>query len=275
MSLLACPLDRPFPQPLSGCHGNRAGLHATETQRVSTPRRETQPQSRRVTMDPMSWNLAGCSDGKHIPPWPWAIQHARPMDSSSFTQLRRTVRFGDTDAAGVMHFHQLLRWSHEAYEESLERYGLDLAAIFPSGDLAPAVALPIVHCSADYRAPLVCGQRIIISLSPERLDPSSFAIQFSLAIWRSSASAVAAARCRSRSSAGWRPPAWGRACAPSRPVPPDPDQCRQLQGHETQQGCRQGPEANLQRAGQTDTGQGRKHKRQQLGLQNHSRRPTM
>jgi 1,4-dihydroxy-2-naphthoyl-CoA hydrolase len=100
------------------------------------------------------------------------------MDSSSFTQLRRTVRFGDTDAAGVMHFHQLLRWCHEAYEESLERYGLALAEIFPSGEPAPAVALPIVHCSADYRAPLVCGERLTIALSPERLDPSSFAIHF-------------------------------------------------------------------------------------------------
>ena len=39
-------------------------------------------------------------------------------------QLERRVRFGDTDAAGVMHFHQLLRWCHEAWEESLERFGL-------------------------------------------------------------------------------------------------------------------------------------------------------
>ena len=100
------------------------------------------------------------------------------MDAASFTQLRRTVRFGDTDAAGVMHFHQLLRWCHEAYEESLERYGLDLGLIFPSGEPAPAVALPIVHCSADFRAPLVCGDRLTILLSPERLDPSAFAIRF-------------------------------------------------------------------------------------------------
>ncbi|MEB3361340.1 MAG: thioesterase family protein [Synechococcaceae cyanobacterium] len=100
------------------------------------------------------------------------------MKSSSFTQLSRTVRFGDTDAAGVMHFHQLLRWCHEAYEESLERYGVDLATIFPSSDPMPAVALPIVHCSADYRAPLVCGDRLTILVSPERLDPSTFAIHF-------------------------------------------------------------------------------------------------
>ena len=103
------------------------------------------------------------------------------MDAASFTDLRRTVRFGDTDAAGVMHFHQLLRWCHEAYEESLERYGLDLTLIFPSGDPAPEVALPIVHCSADYRAPLLCGDRLRIQLHPERLDPSAFAIRFHFA----------------------------------------------------------------------------------------------
>ena len=45
---------------------------------------------------------------------------------------RSVVRFGETDAAGVMHFQQLLRWCHEAYEESLERFGLEPAALFPT-----------------------------------------------------------------------------------------------------------------------------------------------
>jgi len=61
-------------------------------------------------------------------------------------QLQRTVRFGDTDAAGVMHFHQLLRWCHEAYEESLQRFGIAPAALFPTPQHRPEVALPIVHC---------------------------------------------------------------------------------------------------------------------------------
>ena len=45
--------------------------------------------------------------------------------------LKRIVRFGDTDAAGVIHFHQLLRWCHEAWEESLELYGLPTNTVFP------------------------------------------------------------------------------------------------------------------------------------------------
>jgi hypothetical protein len=38
------------------------------------------------------------------------------MRPDDWLLLCRTVRFGETDAAGVMHFHQLLRWCHEAYE---------------------------------------------------------------------------------------------------------------------------------------------------------------
>ena len=94
--------------------------------------------------------------------------------------LCRTVRFGDTDAAGVMHFHQLLRWCHEAYEESLERFGITASEVFPSPGCSPAVALPIVHCSADYRRPLQVGDPLAIALEPLRLDPGSFEIHFAV-----------------------------------------------------------------------------------------------
>lgn len=113
------------------------------------------------------------------------------MDPAQWLQLQRTVRFGETDAAGVMHFHELLRWCHEAYEESLERFGLPAASIFPQPSWAQsaasttedqqapaqaAVALPIVHCQADFRRPLLCGDGLTIQLRPERLDPGSFTL---------------------------------------------------------------------------------------------------
>jgi 1,4-dihydroxy-2-naphthoyl-CoA hydrolase len=112
------------------------------------------------------------------------------MDPAHWLQLQRTVRFGDTDAAGVMHFHQLLHWCHEAYEESLERYGIPARAIFPIPDWAddrrasanpverPTVALPIVHCSADYLAPLVCGDQLKIHLQPRLQEPGGFSIDY-------------------------------------------------------------------------------------------------
>jgi len=93
--------------------------------------------------------------------------------------LCRTVRFGDTDAAGVVHFARLLSWCHEAYEESLERYGIAAAAIFPGQDTdTAAVALPIVHCSAYFRRPLVCGDPLAIALEPLRIDPGCFELRY-------------------------------------------------------------------------------------------------
>jgi 1,4-dihydroxy-2-naphthoyl-CoA hydrolase len=92
--------------------------------------------------------------------------------------LCRTVRFGDTDAAGVMHFHQLLRWCHVAYEESLERFGVPAGALFPGPDRTPAVALPIVPVSADFLRPHSCGDPLAIELRPLQCDGGSFEIRY-------------------------------------------------------------------------------------------------
>ena len=95
-------------------------------------------------------------------------------------QLERRVRFGDTDAAGVMHFHQLLRWCHEAWEESLEGYGIAAGSIFPGGrgqDQWPDTALPVVHCEADFLQPLYGGDHLQVRVKPRRLDPGCFEVQ--------------------------------------------------------------------------------------------------
>jgi len=102
-----------------------------------------------------------------------------PPKPDSWLLLCRRVRFGDTDAAGVVHFHQLLRWSHEAYEESLERFGIPSAAIFPTPQARPDVALPIVHCSAEFRAPLACGDPLAIRLEPRALHAGAFEVTYS------------------------------------------------------------------------------------------------
>jgi 1,4-dihydroxy-2-naphthoyl-CoA hydrolase len=91
------------------------------------------------------------------------------------------VRFGDTDAAGVMHFHQLVRWCHVAYEESLERFGLAAETLFPAPGRLLSVALPIVHVHADYLHPLVCGDPLAVELRPEPLDSSSFEVNYRFA----------------------------------------------------------------------------------------------
>lgn len=88
------------------------------------------------------------------------------------------MRFGDTDAAGVMHFQQLLRWCHEAYEESLERFGIASQDIFPTPGHRLELLLPITHCSADYLAPLVCGDPLAIALEPRQLDATAFEVAY-------------------------------------------------------------------------------------------------
>ena len=102
-----------------------------------------------------------------------------PGAAPPWLRLSRRVHFGDTDGAGVMHFHQLLRWCHEAWEESLERFGVSALALFPAGQSTdPSVALPIVHCRADYRQPVRCGDRLQVQLLPTALDPCSFEVSY-------------------------------------------------------------------------------------------------
>ena len=93
------------------------------------------------------------------------------LSPDHWLQLERRVRFGDTDAAGVMHFHQLLRWCHEAWEDSLERYGIAAADVFPgcrAADDPPTIALPVVHCAADFSRPIHGGDHLVVTLKPDR-----------------------------------------------------------------------------------------------------------
>ena len=95
--------------------------------------------------------------------------------------LKRTVRFGETDAAGVVHFLELFRWCHESWEASLEKYGVVLQEIFPTNQINTSqldVALPVVHCEANYFKPLYVGDAINIELNPEKINDSSFVLRF-------------------------------------------------------------------------------------------------
>ena len=95
--------------------------------------------------------------------------------------LKRTVRFGETDAAGVVHFIELFKWCHETWEESLEKYGIVLKEIFPTNQINRSqldVVLPVVHCEANYFQPLYVGDTINIELNPEKINQSSFVLRF-------------------------------------------------------------------------------------------------
>ncbi len=101
-------------------------------------------------------------------------------DPKDWLVLKRTVRFGDTDAAGVMHFHNLFRWCHESWEESLESYGLVALEVFPSSlreGLETKIALPIVRCDAEFRMPAKVGDQLLVEIVPRKVDSNSFQVK--------------------------------------------------------------------------------------------------
>jgi 1,4-dihydroxy-2-naphthoyl-CoA hydrolase len=88
----------------------------------------------------------------------------------------RTVRFQDTDAAGVVYFANVLSMCHEAYEASLAAFGIELQLFFTS----PTVAIPIIHTSVDFRRPMYCGDQLQIELISQQLDEHKFEITYKI-----------------------------------------------------------------------------------------------
>ncbi|NJK34132.1 MAG: acyl-CoA thioesterase [Oscillatoriales cyanobacterium SM2_2_1] len=90
----------------------------------------------------------------------------------------RVVLLGDTDAAGVMYFTQLLSICHEAYEHSLLAVGVNLYQYYRH----PQWALPVVHARADYKKPLFAGDHLRVQLLAEGVCPTAvqFAIHYDL-----------------------------------------------------------------------------------------------
>lgn len=88
----------------------------------------------------------------------------------------RTVRFADTDAAGVVFFARYLEICHEAYEAALEAAGIELKGFFSS----QGVIVPIARTEARYLRPLHPGDRIRVSVAPARLSDSSYEVRFEL-----------------------------------------------------------------------------------------------
>lgn len=88
----------------------------------------------------------------------------------------RTIRFKDTDAAGVVYFASVLSLCHEAYEASLQSVGIDLKSFFSDRHRA----IPIVHASIDFFQPMFCGETYIITVSPTLDKPSEFSIAYQI-----------------------------------------------------------------------------------------------
>ncbi|BAZ86947.1 acyl-CoA thioesterase [Dolichospermum compactum] len=89
-----------------------------------------------------------------------------------------TVRFQDTDAAGVVYFANILRICHEAYEVSLAASSINLKSFFTN----PSVVFPIVHTNVDFLRPMYCGDNLMISLLAEKIGLDKFEITYEIII---------------------------------------------------------------------------------------------
>ena len=89
-------------------------------------------------------------------------------------EYRFTVGMSSVDAAGVMFLPELLRHAHDAYESFMEGLGLGLRELLEEGSRG----LPLVHCEADFLAPIRHRDRVRVELRVTRLGTSSFDIGY-------------------------------------------------------------------------------------------------
>jgi 1,4-dihydroxy-2-naphthoyl-CoA hydrolase len=88
----------------------------------------------------------------------------------------RTIRFQDTDAAGVVYFANILAICHEAYEASLMASRINVRNFFSQGE----VIVPITQTKADFRYPLMCGDQVLVRLIPDRINDAEFKVEYLL-----------------------------------------------------------------------------------------------
>jgi len=123
---------------------------------------------------------------------------------------QRTLRLGDTDAAGVVYFASLLSICHETYEAFLDDRHLSLSQLLEVGEWG----LPIVHAEMDFWRPLRCGDRLSIQLQLHNLSRQGFTSQYQLSkqvepgVWVARAQLDHVCVTRPSGRKGDLPPAW-------------------------------------------------------------------
>ena len=101
------------------------------------------------------------------------------MRSNTWLVLEKKVKFGDCDSAGVIHFHNLFRWAHESWEESMEIYGINLKEIFPSIKNDTKKIFPIINCEANFLYPIELGDKLKINILPKKINNHLFEVNIS------------------------------------------------------------------------------------------------
>ena len=86
------------------------------------------------------------------------------------------ARFQDVDAAGVLFFGRIFDYAHMAYEELIATSGFDRVRYFSGGDFL----VPIAHAEADYKKPILHGERVTITIDVTRVGRASVTLRYTV-----------------------------------------------------------------------------------------------
>ena len=89
---------------------------------------------------------------------------------------RTTLRFRDTDAAGIIYFASYFTLAHEALEACMLHYDLGVGRVTRERDYI----LPLVHADGDFAAPLRVDDEVLIEVSTAKVGTTSFAIAYTM-----------------------------------------------------------------------------------------------
>jgi len=108
----------------------------------------------------------------NIPPDSFAEKP--PGMSEAPFEYRYVLPLHEVDAAGIAFFAHAFRHAHDAYEAFMEELGLSLRALLGEGQYR----LPLVHCEADFLAPIRHGDQVRVELRVAALGDRSFTLGY-------------------------------------------------------------------------------------------------
>ncbi|MGK9476258.1 acyl-CoA thioesterase [Melioribacter sp. OK-6-Me] len=87
-------------------------------------------------------------------------------------KFKQTIRFYDSDPAGVLFYGNLHRYLHAAYEDFL--VSNELKKYFTGNE----ILLPVIHSEADFYKPLIPFDAVTINVTVTKLRDSSYEISY-------------------------------------------------------------------------------------------------
>lgn len=100
----------------------------------------------------------------------------KPRTPGAFAE-RRSVRFQDVDAAGIIFYPRLLEYFHDTYVSFLAASGAPLPQVLAERRWIS----PVRHAEADYFRPLRFGDEVEVALVRAHVEPTEVTVGYRVA----------------------------------------------------------------------------------------------